>query len=117
MIFQMTSNGLTQMLDFPTLIPDSESHSPAYLDLFISFNAGIYYAVDFPPLGISDHVVVSASIDFLLNWKRDAPFHRIAFDYSCADRDSLRDHLRDVPREYIFKLSASVAASRFCEWV
>ena len=64
MIFQMTSNGLIQMLDFPTWISDSESHSPAYLDLFISFNARIYSAVDFPPLGISDQVVVSASIDF-----------------------------------------------------
>ena len=111
MIFQMTSNGLTQMLDFPTWIPDSESHSPAHLDFFLSFNARIYSAVDFPPLGISDHVVVSASIDFLLNSKRDSPFHRIAYKYSCADRDSLRDHLRDVPWEYIFKLSASAAAA------
>ena len=29
----------------------------------------------------------------------------------------LRDHLRDVPSEDIFKLSASAAASEFCEWV
>ena len=26
------------------------------------------------------------------------------------------DHLRDVPWEYIFKLSVSTAASEFCEW-
>ena len=31
--------------------------------------------------------------------------------------DGLRDHLRDVPWEYVFKLSASAAASEFCEWV
>ena len=31
--------------------------------------------------------------------------------------DGLRDHLRDVPWEDIFKLSASAAASGFCEWV
>ena len=31
--------------------------------------------------------------------------------------DALRDHLKDVPREDIFKLSASAAASEFCEWV
>ena len=30
---------------------------------------------------------------------------------------SLRDHLRDVPWEDIFKLGASAAASEFCEWV
>ena len=39
------------------------------------------------------------------------------YDYSHADWDSLCDHLRDVPWEDIFNLSASAAASKFCEWV
>ena len=43
-------------------------------------------------------------------------FHRIAYDYSCADCDGLCDHLRDVPWEDIFKHGASAAASIFCEW-
>ena len=47
----------------------------------------------------------------------ECSFHRIAYDYSCADWDGLCDHLRDVPWEDIFKLSASAAASEFCEWV
>ena len=34
-----------------------------------------------------------------------------------ADWDGLRDDLRDVPWEDIFKLGASAAASEFCEWV
>ena len=38
-------------------------------------------------------------------------------DYSRTDWDGLRDHLRDVPWEDIFKLGASAAASEFCEWV
>ena len=46
----------------------------------------------FPQLGNSDHVV-SVSIDFPSNSQRDAPFHRIAYDYSRADWDGLRDHL------------------------
>ena len=70
----------------------------------------------FPPLGNSNHVVVSVSIDFPINPKQDTPFHRVAYDYSRADWDGLRDHLRDVPWEDIFKLSASAAASEFCEW-
>ena len=41
----------------------------------------------------------------------------IAFDYSPADWDGLRDHLRDVTWEDIFKLSAYAAASEFCDWV
>ena len=39
----------------------------------------------FPPLGNSNHVVVSVSIDFPSNSQQDAPFHRIAYNYSCAD--------------------------------
>ena len=39
------------------------------------------------------------------------------YDYSRADWDGLCDHLRDAPWEDIFKLSASAAASEFCEWV
>ena len=70
----------------------------------------------FRSLGNSDHVVVSVSIEFPLNSHRDAPFHRIAYYYSHANWDGLRDHLRDVPWQDIFKLSAS-AASQFCEWV
>ena len=70
----------------------------------------------FPALGNSNHVV-SVSIDIPSNSQRDAPFHRIVYDYFCADWDSFRDHLRDVPWEDIFKLSASAAASEFCEWV
>ena len=68
----------------------------------------------FPPLGNSDHVVVSVSIHFSINSKQNTPFHRVAYDYSRADWNGLHDHLRDVPWEDIFKLSASAAASEFC---
>ena len=88
-----------------------------FLDLFISSDASICSTMAFPPLGNSDHVVVSVSIDFPTNSQQDAPFHRIAYDYSRADWDGLCDHLRDVPWEDIFKLGASAAASEFCESV
>ena len=71
----------------------------------------------FPPLGNSDHVVVSVSIDFPTNSQQDAPFHRIAYDYSRANWDGLPDYLRDVPWEDIFKLGASAAASEFSQCV
>ena len=70
----------------------------------------------FSPLRNSDHVVVSVSIDFPSNSQRDAPFHRIGYDYSRADWDGHRDHLRYVPWEDIFKLGASTTARDFCEW-
>ena len=103
--------------NFPTWIPDCDSHSPALLDLFLSSNASICSAMVFPPLKNSDHVVVSVPIDFPSNSQWNAPFHRIAYGYSHSDWDDLHDHLEDVPWEDIFRLSASAGANEFCEWV
>ena len=114
--FSISDIFLTQIVNFPTRIPDCDSHSPALLDLFLSSDACICFTMAFPPLGNSDHVVVSVSIDFPINSKQDTLFHCMAYDYSHADFDCLRDHLRDVLWEDIFKLSASAAASEFCEW-
>ena len=61
--------------------------------------------------------IVSVSIDFPSYAQRDAPFHCIAYDYSCADWDTLCDHLRHVPWEDILKHSASAAATKCVEWV
>ena len=101
-----TSNDLTQMVNFPTL-----------LDVFLSYDTSICSAMAFLPLGNYDHVVVLVTIYFPTNSQRDVPFHCIAYDYSRAEWDGLRDHLRDVPWEDIFKLDDSAAASEFCEWI
>ena len=69
----------------------------------------------FPPLGNSHHVVVSVSIDSPSHSKRDSLFHHIAYDYSHANWDGLRDNLRDVPWEDTFKLGASADARQFCD--
>ena len=105
------------MVNFPTRIPDCDSHGPALLDLFLTSDASICSTIAFPPLGNSDHVLVSVSIDFPSNSQRGALFHRQAYDYSRAEWYGLRDHLKDVPWEDIFKLGGSPAASEFCEWV
>ena len=113
----VNSNDLTQVVNFPTRIPDCDSHSLALLDFFLSSDASICSAMAFPPLGNSYHFVVSASIKFLSNSQWDAVFYHVAYDYSCADWDGLHDQLRDVPWEDIFKLSASAAVSEFCKWI
>ena len=64
------SNDLTQIVNFPTRIPDRDSHSPALLHLFLSSDASICSTMAFPPFGNSDHVVVSVSIDFPVNSNR-----------------------------------------------
>ena len=63
----------------------TDSHSLAVLDLFISSDTSICSTMTFPPLKNSDHVVVSVSIDFPSNSQRDAPLLCIAYDFSLAD--------------------------------
>ena len=95
------SNDLTQMVHFPTQIPDCDSHSPALLDFFLSSDASICSTMAFPPLGNYDHVVISVSVDFPSYSQRNALFHGIAYDYSRADWDCLHDHLRCSMGQYL----------------
>ena len=101
------------MVDFPTRIPDCDSHSPALFYLFLSSDASICSTMVFPPLENSDHVVLSVSIDFPTNSQQDAPFHCIAYNYSRADWDGLCDYLKDVLWKDIFKLGTSAALVNF----
>ena len=55
----------------------TDSHSPALLDFFLSSDASICPSMAFPSLGNSDHVVVSVSTDFPTNSQWDAPFHLV----------------------------------------
>ena len=114
-IFFLSQTTLLRWLSF-LLGSQTVILSPALLDLFISFDASICYTKVFPPLGNSDHAV-SVSIEFPSYSQQDVSFHCITYDYSRADWDGLCDHLRYVPWDNIFKLSASLAASEFCEWV
>ena len=79
------SNDLTHIVNFPTRIPDCDSHSPALLDIFLSFQDSVWYTMAFPSLGRCNHVFVSVSIDFQVNSKQGTPFHRVAYNYSRAD--------------------------------
>ena len=54
----MTLLRLTQMVNFPTQIPNCDSHSPALLDLSLSSDASICSGKASLHLGSSDHVVV-----------------------------------------------------------
>ena len=69
------SNELTQMVNFPTRIPDCDSYSPALLDLFFSSDTSTCSTMAFIQLGNSDHVVASVFIDFPSDLQQDALFH------------------------------------------
>ena len=70
MVFDYISSNIDEFL----------SISAALLDLFISSDVSICSPITFPPLGNSDQVVVSVSIDFPINIKQDTPFHCIGYD-------------------------------------
>ena len=74
---------LTQMVNFPTQIPDFDSHSPVLLDFFLSSDASICSTMAFPLLGNSDYIFVSVSIYFPLNSTQDVLIHYVAYDFSC----------------------------------
>ena len=93
------------MVNFPIWIPNCDSHSPALLDLFLPSDASICSAMTF----LHPEILIILLSQFPLNFsytKLDAPFHRIAYNYS---------H-RNVSWEDIFKLSPSVPATELCEW-
>ena len=47
------------LYNFSSWIHDRDSHSPDFLDLFLSSDPNIFSVLAFPPYGNSDHVVVS----------------------------------------------------------
>ena len=61
------------MVNFPTRIPDRDSHITAVLGLFFSSDASICSIMAFPSLRNSDNVFVSVFIDFAINSKTGCP--------------------------------------------
>ena len=110
------SNDLTQMVNFPTLIPDSDFHSHALLDLFFSSDASTCSTMVFPSLGNSGLVFVLVFHWLCAKLKRECHIssHSLWL-FSCWL--GLLSWSFDVPRVDIFKLGASAAASEFWEWV
>ena len=65
-------HGLIQIVNLPDDIPECHSHSSVLLNLLLSCEPNVYFAMAFTPLGNANSGVVSVSIDFLSNSKGDA---------------------------------------------
>ena len=68
----------TQVVDFPTRIPDRDDHQPYHLDLCT--------AAPHPPLGESDQMAVSVDGKFVVKSTNEHPYHRTVYSYSKANR-------------------------------
>ena len=100
------------MSNFPTGIPDCDSHSPALLDLFLLM---LVFVLQWLSLHWANLIMVLSQFPLTpSNSQWDTLFHCIAYDYSRADLDGLHGHLRDNPWEDIFDLGAYAAAREFC---
>ena len=86
---------LTQLVVGPTRYPDREGDSPNTLDLFLTSNPLPYTINLCPPLGTSDHVLVSVS-SLSSNVQVERPpqlERRRLWHYGGADWTTFRDHL------------------------
>ena len=103
------------LLTLLTLLLRSLTVTFTILLFYISFflDTTICSIMTFPSLENSDHVSLFPQS---FRQTRNGMHRFIAYDYSRADWNSLRNHLRDVPWKDIFKFTAS-AASEFYEWV
>ena len=61
--------GLQQLIQHPTRIPDRHNHQPNILDLFLTSNLSQYSYKVLPPLGSSDHNLISVKC----NWAPPPP--------------------------------------------
>ena len=57
---------LTQIVDFPTRIPDRDDHQPYLLHLFLCSNPDSCTVASHTHLGKSDHMVVSVDMEFVI---------------------------------------------------
>src|ERR1700755_888472 len=79
-------NDLEQLVQLPTRIPDRLGDEPNILDLFLTSNPSPYTVKLFPPLGSSDHLLisVSSSISSSLPQERPLSIERKRLWHFCA---------------------------------
>jgi exonuclease III len=113
-------NCLEQLVQLPTRIPDRIGDKPNILDLFMTSNPSPYSVKLFPPLGSSDHLLISVSspISSSLPQERPPPSaRRRLWHYNAANWSDLRSYFFDFPwNDYCFRVGGpSDCAERITE--
>ena len=111
------AQGLTQIVSSPTHIPDRVSDGRYLLDLFLCSNPHDCAADVLPPIGNSDHSVISVSVSYVSSPATFQPFHRTVYQYGRADWDGFRSFLSDVPWSHVLDLGADEAAEELAQWI
>ena len=81
------AHDLAQIVDFPTRVPDRDDQQPYLIDQFLCSNPDSCTVASHPPVGKSDHMVVSVDVKFVVKSAHEYPCHRTVYAYSIADWD------------------------------
>lgn len=90
------SCGLTQLVQEPTRVPDRVGDFANLLDLFLTSNPEAYTITVNPPLGSSDHKLISASCT-LDSCVKEVHKPRTIWHYRSANWDDLKEHFLSFP--------------------
>ena len=110
-------NGLEQLVQHPTRIPDRLGDTPNILDLFLTSNPSAYTVKLFSPLGSSDHNLISLTCPIAPVLPQDPPKPRCLWHYASAEWDNLRQYYADFPwNDFCFRArDPSLCAERITE--
>ena len=85
----------TTLLELLTFLHELLTIEFDFFGVICIFRHQYLFRIDLSVLENFDHAVVPVSIDFPSIWNVGDSFHLPALDYSYADWNGLRDHLRD----------------------
>lgn len=101
-------------------VPNTTGHYTNRLGLFLTSCPDKCLSKVLPPLGTSDHSLITVQIDAKPKAYPDVPFHRTIFRYAKADRDSFGSYMMKASLSIFFKHAASKTLSlvwSFLEWI
>ena len=112
-------NGLEQLVQLPTRIPDRLGDTPNILDLFLTTHPNPYSVHLFSPLGSSDHRLISVSCPIAPVPPQDPPEKRCLWHFTSARWEDLRRHFADFPwNDFCFRdRDPSLCAERITEMI
>ncbi|KAL7636546.1 UNVERIFIED_CONTAM: hypothetical protein RMT77_013321 [Armadillidium vulgare] len=100
-------NNLEQLVQLPTRIPDRLGDEPNILDLFLTSYPSPYTVKLFPPLGSSDHLLISVSCPVSSSLPQERPppsARRRLWHFGAANWSDLRLYFSDFPwNDYCFR--------------
>ena len=108
-------NNLEQLVQLPTRIPDRIDDEPNILDLFLTSYPSPDAVKLFPPLGSSDHLLISVSCSVSSGLPQERPppsARRRLWHFGAANWSDLRLYFSDFPWRLLLSWEGSLGVCR-----